>query len=108
MQEATRFEIYVGLTTQDGVTIPYEVALTNTIEPALFGAGYGGFSVEEITGFWNKTREQTIRITLFVTEAHQYDTDRIALACQEIAQGMNQESVLLVTDSASVNLIGQE
>lgn len=100
----TRFDIYIGLSTKD-TTIERELAVSNTIEPALFAAGFNSFSLEDVQGFWQGTPEDSIRVTLFVWGLGVPEGQKLEDACRRIARELNQEAVLMTRSLASGSLI---
>lgn len=101
----TRFELYVGLRTRSGRVLDYETVLVGHIEPAMFHAGVPGFSVEEITGYWEGVREQTARVTLF-TQGEGL-AGALAAVSARLAEELDQDAILLVSSPAVGHLISR-
>lgn len=108
----TRLELYIGLRTRAGHVLDRENVLTTCIEPAMHRAGIPGFSIEEITGYWEGVREQTIRITVFDSTPELESTARLegtlASVCATLADELDQDAILLVSTPAVGHLISRD
>lgn len=107
----TRFDFFIGLTTQSGNQLDVHDVIQDHVAPALAAQGIDGFTITRTEGFWKGQREYSIVVTVFDSVAsgtHEY----IAPACpwqdgiaKRLARELDQECILVSSTPCTANLI---
>jgi hypothetical protein len=96
----TKVELFIGLTSQNGVAFYPEWAIQEVIDPALSRCGFDGFSVTLNTGYWRGVAEQSLTVTVFCN-----DSEWAKEVARQIAIRLDQEAVLVNIQAVSANFI---
>ena len=94
----TKYDLYIG---SDNKTHKLSVGYVNKIE-SIISSFFDGFNIEYSTGFYKGTKEETIKIILFLDDS---DSSKINNAIEILKQELKQESVLVHEQEANFNFI---
>ena len=100
----TRFDFFIGLTTQNGVQLVLSEVIQQHVVPVLADYGIDGFTTTTGIGFWRGVPETVLIVTVFgniqVSSAWQDG------AAKRLAGELDQEVILVSTTPVNANLIG--
>lgn len=99
----TRFDFFIGLTTQTGNQLDVLDVVQDHVVPVLASYGIDGFTATESVGYWRGQREACLIVTVFYPD--QVSSWQHGAAFQ-FARQLDQEAVLVSTTRVYADLIG--
>lgn len=105
----TRFDFFIGLTTQNGIQLVLSEVIQQHVAPLLADYGIDGFTTTTGIGFWRGVPETVLIVTVFV---HHWSTAVQPTpvwqdgAAKRLASELDQEVILVSTTLVNANLIG--
>lgn len=103
MKNETKFNIYIGLKTENMKTNLNEKTTINLISEKLLSLNILGYNIEKIKGYWNGKPENSLKISFINT--YEITTRNIILLIEELKKELNQESILLEKEKVIYNFI---
>lgn len=107
----TRFDFFIGLTTQSGNQLDVNDVIQDHVVPALEAQGIDGFTVTVHTGYRKGVSENSLIVTVFdfvSPGTHEYIPPALpwpeAMA-QQLARELDQECILVSATPCTANLI---
>lgn len=105
----TRFDFFIGLTTQSGNQLDVNDVIQDHVVPNLAAQGIDGFTVTRTEGYWKGVREYSIVVTVFdfVTPGT-YEPGLIPWEtrfARRLARELDQECILVSSTPCTANLI---
>lgn len=101
----TRFDFFIGLTTQSGNQLDINDVIQDHVVPNLAAQGIDGFTVTRTEGYWKGVREYSIVVTVFdyvyPTATATWPTE----FAQQLARELDQECILVSVTPCTANLI---
>jgi hypothetical protein len=100
----TRFDFFIGLTTQSGNQLDVNDVIQDHVVPNLAAQGIDGFTVTRTEGYWKGQREHSFVVTVF---DHLQMMEGIwpTEFAQQLARELDQECILVSATPCTANLI---
>ena len=103
MKQENKFNMYIGLKTENMKTNLNEKETIKTISKKLISLKIFGYNIEKIKGFWNGKPENSLKISFINT--YGIETKKIILLIEELKQELKQECILLEKEKVIYNFI---
>jgi len=103
----TRFDFFIGLTTQTGNTLDVPDVVQGHVVPNLAAQGIDGFTITRTEGYWKGQREHSIVVTVFdfVSPDNAGAPFWPEAMAQQLARELDQETILVSSTPCTANLI---
>ena len=101
----TRFDFFIGLTSQSGNQLDVHDVIQDHVVPNLAAQGIDGFTITRTEGYWKGQREHSIVVTVF---DHVYPTSTATWpteVAERLARELDQETILVSSTPCTANLI---
>ena len=103
----TRFDFFIGLTTQSGNQLDVNDVIEDHVVPALEAQGIVGFTVTVHTGYWKGVSENSLIVTVFdfVSPDNAGASSWPEAMARQLARELDQECILVSATPCTANLI---
>lgn len=101
----TRFDFFIGLTTQSGNQLDVNDVIQDHVVPNLAAQGIDGFTVTRTEGYWKGVREYSIVVTVFDHVCPNSDATWPVDFAKQLARELDQECILVSVTPCTANLI---
>lgn len=103
----TRFDFFIGLTTQSGNQLDVNDVIQDHVVPNLAAQGIDGFTVTVHTGYWKGVSENSLIVTVFdfVFPDSAGASSWPEEMAQQLSRELDQETILVSSTPCTANLI---